>query len=118
MQEIHDNELSATFKDAIWMTRRFGIDYILIDSLCIVQDDAADWELESAQMASIYYNAYLTIAATKSSSGAGGLFSRTPDFKVSGTTPAGEDYYLVFREKIDHEPPLNTNTASRFPLYH
>ncbi|KAI1733598.1 heterokaryon incompatibility protein-domain-containing protein [Xylaria scruposa] len=116
MHEIDDNELSVTFRDAIWMTRRFGIDYIWIDSLCIVQDDPADWELESAKMASIYHNAYLTIAATKSSSGAGGLFSKTPDFEVAGTTPAGEGYCLVFRERIDHAPPLNTSTASRFPL--
>ncbi|TGJ80113.1 hypothetical protein E0Z10_g8659 [Xylaria hypoxylon] len=114
MREIVASELSATFSDAIWMTRRLGIDYIWIDSLCIIQDDTTDWELESAQMASIYHNAYLTLAATKSSSGTGGLFTETPDFEVSGTTPAGEDYYLVFRETIDHESSFSTK--SRFPL--
>jgi hypothetical protein len=43
--------------------RAAGISYIWIDSLCIVQDDDLDWETESAKMASIYQNAYLTIAA-------------------------------------------------------
>lgn len=65
-------------------------------------------------MASIYRNAYLTIAATKSSSGDGGLFTGTPDFEVSGKTP-GEDYYLVFREKIKHELSV-IDTMSNFPL--
>lgn len=116
MREIDANELPATFSDAVWMTRRFGIDYIWIDSLCIVQDDAADWERESAQMASIYKNAYLTLAATKSSSSTGGLFTKTPDFEVAGTTPAGENYILVFREMIVHELSHGASTASRFPL--
>ncbi|KAI0011591.1 HET-domain-containing protein [Xylariaceae sp. FL0662B] len=115
MREIRREDLSKTFIEAIWMTRRFRIDYIWIDSLCIIQDDPADWERESAQMASIYHNAYLTIAATKSSGGGGGLFTKTPDFEVSGTTPAGEDYYLVFREKIDHDLSVDSNIL-QFPL--
>lgn len=67
-------------------------------------------------MASIYRNAYLTIAATKASSGAGGLFTDTPDFEVRGTTPAGEDYFLVFREKIQHELSVDLTTDLHFPL--
>ncbi|KAI1385210.1 HET-domain-containing protein [Hypoxylon trugodes] len=115
MHEIRTEDLSKTFSDAIQMTRRFEIDYIWIDSLCIIQDDAADWERESAQMASIYHNAYLTLAATKSRNGNGGLFTITPDFKISGTTPDGEEYYLIFREKIDHDLSMD-NTSPQFPL--
>ncbi|KAK8102405.1 hypothetical protein PG984_015551 [Apiospora sp. TS-2023a] len=116
MREINVKELSKTFWDAICMTRKLGIDYIWIDSLCIIQDDTLDWQRESAQMASIYRNAYLTIAATKASSGAGGLFNETPDFELSGTTPAGEDYFLVFREKIQHELSVDLTTDLHFPL--
>ncbi|KAK7973872.1 hypothetical protein PG989_015720 [Apiospora arundinis] len=116
MQEVSIDDLSQTFWDAICMTRRFGIGYIWIDSLCIIQDDAPDWQRESAQMASIYRNTYLTIAATKASSGAGGLFADTPDFEVRGTTPAGEDYFLVFREKIEHELSVDLTTDLHFPL--
>ncbi|OTA77138.1 hypothetical protein M434DRAFT_255034 [Hypoxylon sp. CO27-5] len=115
MQEIHTEDLSRTFAEAIHMTRRFEVDYIWIDSLCIIQDDLEDWERESARMASIYRNAYLTIAATQSSDGNGGLFSKTPDFEVFGVTPEGEDYYLVFRERIDHDLSMDGGTL-HFPL--
>ncbi|KAI0876603.1 heterokaryon incompatibility protein-domain-containing protein [Hypoxylon argillaceum] len=96
------HDLSQTFRDAILVTRALGVPYIWIDSLCIVQDDKIDWATESANMASIYSNGYLTIAATFSANGHGGLFSQTGDFEVSGKTRDGEDYRLFFRERIDH----------------
>lgn len=46
-----------------------GTRYIWIDSLCIVQDDAEDWEREAAKMALIFEAAYLTIAATAATNG-------------------------------------------------
>jgi hypothetical protein len=95
-------DLSNTFRDAISLTRSLGFKYIWIDSLCIVQDDYRDWETESAKMASVYRNSHLTIAATHSANGHGGLFSPTEDFEVFGKTPDGEDYFLCFRERIDH----------------
>lgn len=65
-KEIQLNELPKTFKDAVLITRKLGIRYLWIDSLCICQDDGAEWERESANMAAIYANSYLTIAATGS----------------------------------------------------
>lgn len=60
------------------MTRRLGVRYMWIDSLCICQDDVKDWERESSRMAAVYSNAYLTIAATGSSDADGGLFFDRP----------------------------------------
>jgi hypothetical protein len=51
--------LCKTYKDAIALTHALGISFLWIDSLCIIQDDAADWEAESGNMASIYENSYL-----------------------------------------------------------
>jgi hypothetical protein len=45
------------------------------DSLCIVQDDAQDWEREAAKMAPILEAAYLTIAATAANNGSVRTFS-------------------------------------------
>ncbi len=115
-------QLSRTFQDAITLTKRLGFDYVWIDSICIVQDDARDWEIESAKMASIYSNGQLTIAATHSSSGRGGLFSQHSDVKVQGQTPDGEDYCLFFRQVIDHQVDMMVHgngwdsTALTFPL--
>ena len=101
-------DLSKTFQDAISLTRNLGIAYIWIDSLCIIQDDPLDWEIESAKMASVYSNGHLTIATTRSADGNGGLFSRTEDFKVSGKIPDGDNYCLYFRESIDHHIEMTT----------
>ncbi|CAO2655697.1 Nn.00g045000.m01.CDS01 [Neocucurbitaria sp. VM-36] len=58
--------MSKTFQHAIKLALKLGFNYIWIDSLCIIQDDAIDWEIESSRMAEIYQNAAMTLAATSS----------------------------------------------------
>lgn len=70
-------ELPNTFQDAITVTRMLGLKYIWIDSLCIVQDDAQDWEREAAKMAIIFEAAYVTIAATAASNGSVCIFLKS-----------------------------------------
>jgi hypothetical protein len=69
-------ELPRTFQDAITLVRALGLQYIWIDSICIVQDDQLDWKRESTRMASVYSNSYLNIAATSASNGHGGCFTQ------------------------------------------
>ncbi|KAI2468969.1 HET-domain-containing protein [Annulohypoxylon bovei var. microspora] len=69
--------LSKTFQDAVDICRRLRIDYLWIDSICIIQDSKDDWDKESLKMADIYENAYLTIAATMSLDGTGGCYAST-----------------------------------------
>ena len=59
------NNIPATFRDAIRLTRLLGFQYLWIDSLCIIQDDVADWEVESAKMGRLYRHAHITIAASR-----------------------------------------------------
>ncbi|TRX91218.1 hypothetical protein FHL15_007823 [Xylaria flabelliformis] len=54
--------LPKSFQDAIEVVWGLGIRYLWIDALCIIQDDVADWESESAKMADVYENAFLTIS--------------------------------------------------------
>ena len=70
-----------------------NIEYIWIDSLCIVQGDRQDWEQEAAKMASLYENSFLTIAAVDSPNGNGGLSldSITPAKHVDITVRADPD---------------------------
>jgi hypothetical protein len=93
------HDLPKTFQDAILLTRSLGIQYLWIDSLCIVQDDLNDWAEESSRMSQIYTNATLTIAAAAAKDGAGGFFNPRKQFgTVAGV--AGEDTVIKFRKDI------------------
>jgi hypothetical protein len=90
LERIDFDELPATIKDAIHVTRFLGCEYIWVDSLCIIQDSRADWEAESVKMGSVYRNADLTIAALGAAESSEGCFmQRNPlcfrDCKVPGT---------------------------------
>ena len=69
------------------MTSRLGFEYLWIDSVCIIQDSEDDWRQEAAQMADVYANAFLTIAATHAKDGSSGLFSRIPSRFQSALIP-------------------------------
>ncbi|EGS23424.1 putative chromosome transmission fidelity protein [Thermochaetoides thermophila DSM 1495] len=74
-QEIDWDSLPKTFQDAISFTRRLGISYLWIDSLCIVQDDEDDWRKEAAKMAGIYRGARVVISAARGTDAGKGMFS-------------------------------------------
>ena len=58
------SELPKTFQDAVRVTRELGIQYLWIDSLCIIQWNKKDWEREAKRMEGVFASAYCTIAAT------------------------------------------------------
>ena len=60
---IQWGELSAVFQDTIRLSLRLDLNYIWIDSLCIIQGDETDWLAESPKMSAIYENAYVVFAA-------------------------------------------------------
>lgn len=66
--------LPTTFRDAIEVTRSFGIRFLWIDSLCILQDSAEDWAQEAGMMGDVYHNCLVNIAATAAQDSDGGLF--------------------------------------------
>ncbi|KAF2683991.1 hypothetical protein K458DRAFT_303823, partial [Lentithecium fluviatile CBS 122367] len=63
------------FLDVVSICRALKIRYLWIDALCIVQDSTEDWEVESAKMAEVYSNSYLTISATSCADPRTSLFS-------------------------------------------
>lgn len=66
---IHLSKLSRTFAEACVTTRKLGIGYLWIDSLCILQDSDADKANEIPLMADYYENAVFNIAASAESVG-------------------------------------------------
>jgi len=67
-------ELPKTFRELTQVARHFGVRYIWIDALCIIQDSKSDWEIEALTMRDVYANALFTVAASASEDEDGGLF--------------------------------------------
>ena len=79
LREIKLSEMPQTFKDAVFLTAKLGVQYLWIDSICIIQDDSNDWAIESANIATIFENSYLTIAASISPNCHHGFLNPRPD---------------------------------------
>jgi hypothetical protein len=94
---IDPGSLTRTFREAVMITRRLGVRYLWIDSLCIVQDDNDDWEREAANMAQVYSQSLVTLAASAASDGSQGFLRAKPEYPLmevgfpSGSTRAVHD---------------------------
>ncbi|RSL66694.1 hypothetical protein CEP51_012771 [Fusarium floridanum] len=62
------SELPITIQQALLVCKELEIGYIWIDSLCIIQDSLADWEVEATKMATVYSMSKVTIIAASSTS--------------------------------------------------
>ena len=78
--------LPQTFANAIQLTNSLGLSYLWIDSLCIIQDSALDWELESTTMCDVYRDSTINIAASASVGCDGGLFRQRDPLSVTPCT--------------------------------
>jgi Heterokaryon incompatibility protein (HET) len=100
--KIEISELPKTFREAIDVVRRLDIEYIWIDSLCIIQDSKDDWAKEAALMHQVYSNAAVNIAADDAKDGTDDLFrERDPrlceplEVKVEWTKEHRGTYFAV-----------------------
>ncbi|KAF2000720.1 HET-domain-containing protein, partial [Amniculicola lignicola CBS 123094] len=57
------SRLTTTILDSMTLTKELGLTYLWVDRFCIIQDDHAQKHTQLRAMASIYVNAYFTIAA-------------------------------------------------------
>ncbi|KAK1832945.1 heterokaryon incompatibility protein-domain-containing protein [Podospora conica] len=110
-EAIPNKDIPPSYRDVIQVARWLGIRYIWIDSLCILQDDSADWDQESSRMSAVYRNAYLTVAATSSRNCTESFLAPRKTLSASPLTVAfnGTDYPIHARQI-----PLNLDN----PLYH
>jgi hypothetical protein len=65
---IPEDQLPATFKDAVDCTRRLGVQYLWIDSICIIQGPGGDFNEEAKKMEDVFSGAYCVLAASRASS--------------------------------------------------
>ncbi|ROT43781.1 HET-domain-containing protein [Sodiomyces alkalinus F11] len=92
------DQLPRTFLDAIKVARALRIEYIWIDSLCIVQDSPEDWQREASRMAQVYANAHVTISADAAADSAAG-FLDAPSRQVPAT------FTLPYKESVGAPGP-------------
>ncbi|KAL9116077.1 MAG: hypothetical protein Q9227_000446 [Pyrenula ochraceoflavens] len=91
-------DLPRTFHEAVIVTKRLGIRYLWIDSLCICQDDMEEWARESSNMSSVYSNAFVTIAADAADNNQKGLFvprARKAFATTTFTTQGGQEVEVL-----------------------
>lgn len=56
------SDLPRTFQDAARFTLGLGVNFLWIDSICIIQGDSKDWNQEAPKMNAVYKNSYVTLA--------------------------------------------------------
>ena len=111
---IEFDQLPKSFQDAVTIARKIDVQYLWIDSLCIIQDDRADWEKESQKMAQVFSSAYCTISATSAKNSHEGFLS-FPKQKVvkiiDGETSRFAVYASIvdksFKQAVDEDGLLN-----------
>ncbi|KAH7120466.1 heterokaryon incompatibility protein-domain-containing protein [Dactylonectria macrodidyma] len=118
-QGILLSKLPKAFQDAVAISRRMGLRYLWIESLCIIQDSSQDWEVESSKMADIYRHGFVTIAAVSSSDFRGDCFppTRCDDlcFHVQGD---GVDTVVAMRDSNGEDPLTDmTQFGKVLPLF-
>jgi hypothetical protein len=96
------SSLSPLFRDAVKVCRFYGIRYLWIDSLCIIQGNECDWEEQAAQMASIYENSFFTIAIHDDTEN-----GFIPNPKVHVIRPATQDEAAIYVRNVKAAKFLN-----------
>ena len=76
--------LPKTFQDAFKVVSWLRIDWLWIDSLCIIQDSQSDWQKEVSMMDRVYMNAEVNISADSGENSRAGCFVKRKDID---TTP-------------------------------
>ena len=111
---IKFDKLTRTFKHAVKASRALGVEYLWIDSICIIQGDDGDWATEAGRMESVYSSAYCVLAASRATSQHSGFLGTREDreFVRVPHTSGGSLYVCEFADNFT-EDVLDSYHASR-----
>ncbi|GKU19703.1 unnamed protein product [Fusarium langsethiae] len=108
---------AKVFREAIWVTRCLGYQYLWIDALCINQEDGDEKATEVARMDQIYSGGAANLSATSVSCGAEGMiFTREDnlyelfpcDWKMVEMGQEKNDYLVAYVDENElGEEPTN-----------
>jgi hypothetical protein len=103
-------DLPKTFQYAVVITNSLGVDYLWIDSLCILQDYPTDWENEARSMCDVYMHSTCNIAALDSHNATEGcLFPR--DSRLTQLEQVDSSFYLA------NQTELASGSEDKMPWY-
>lgn len=104
---FEESDLPPMYLDAIAIARELKVDYLWIDSLCIIQpdrsdplDEGEDWKEESKCMEQVFRSAYVTIAASCAGSPAERFLKTRPERQCVAMNTDNAFYYLC--DNIDN----------------
>jgi hypothetical protein len=97
--------MPKTIQDAIIFARALDLQYLWVDSICILQDGLDDWATEAAKMSSVYENAKLTLSADAAEDPTIGLFFKRPpgtQSRIFKVTNDGINIAVHTRRRLGH----------------
>ena len=103
------DSVPKTIRDAVLLTRELGLRYLWVDSLCIIQDDNADWEYEATHMCTTYSQAVVVFAAVDSPTCEMGLFATEPRHRLmqvhrkEGSIFARSSFHTNIADRVYYE---------------
>ncbi|KAJ4263315.1 hypothetical protein NW762_006133 [Fusarium torreyae] len=74
--------LPKTFQDAFKIAAWLDLDWIWIDSMCIIQNSVSDWQKEASDMDRVYMNAEVNISADWGKDSKAGCFSKRNEIDI------------------------------------
>jgi hypothetical protein len=77
-KEIPWSSLSEVYHDTLTLAAALSTSYVWIESLCIIQNHANDWQKEASRMGVVYSNAFIVFVAM----GPSLALEKDPDEKV------------------------------------
>jgi hypothetical protein len=83
LASIPCDTLPKAYQDAISVTHRLGLEYIWVDSLCIIQDSEIDCLYELSRKGTVFQSARLTIAASHATNTSESCFFPRPELPLS-----------------------------------
>jgi Heterokaryon incompatibility protein (HET) len=95
------NDLPSTFKHAVQVTQELGVQYLWIDSLCIIQGKDGDFVTEAKHMETVFSSAYCVIAASRAIGTSSGFLEERSNRKFVRFDVASPAHPFYICEAID-----------------
>ncbi len=115
-REVRFDKLPRTFADAAKVCIKLGVEFLWIDSLCIVQDSPEDWRCEAGVMHLVYRYAVVTVVATSATSSHDGFLHRDlgripavkmaypcPSYDGVGVEANTDNHMVIFQHEQENQ---------------